>query len=382
MKQKLNKLEKYWVMYDVGNSAFALLVSTIIPIYFKNMATQNGISAADSTAYLSYAISISTLIVAILGPVLGTVADGKNRKKPLFTLFMMVGVIGCAALALPKSAMLFLVVFVITKVGFSGSLIFYDSMLVDVTTDERMDDVSSQGYAWGYIGSCVPFIASLALIFGADYIGISGTMATAIAFVINALWWAVVTIPLLKNYKQNYYVETRTSGVTETVKRLGSVCGEIKNNKKVFLFLVAVYALWLDAAWKFWMMATFVGVFQGAIQALSRSYYARIIPKEKSSEYFGIFDIFGKGASFMGTMLMGISTQIFHTSKAGVIVIAAMFVIGFVVFKLQANAMQHKEKDFAQKNVRDEFEAEDQNDYYEDEDDYEIGDMDFAEERF
>lgn len=453
MKQKLNKLEKYWVMYDVGNSAFALLVSTIIPIYFKNMATQNGISAADSTAYLSYAISISTLIVAILGPVLGTVADGKNRKKPLFTLFMMIGVIGCAALALPKSAMLFLVVFVITKVGFSGSLIFYDSMLVDVTTDERMDDVSSQGYAWGYIGSCVPFIASLALIFGADYIGISGTMTTAIAFVINALWWAVVTIPLLKNYKQNYYVETRTSGVTETVKRLGSVCSEIKNDKKVFLFLiafffyidgvytiiematsygkdvgisdtslllallltqivafpcaiifgrlaqkfdtarliavcigayflVAVYALWLDAAWKFWMMATFVGVFQGAIQALSRSYYARIIPKEKSSEYFGIFDIFGKGASFMGTMLMGISTQIFHTSKAGVIVIAAMFVIGFVVFKLQANAMQHKEKDFAQKNVRDEFEAEDQNDYYEDEDDYEIGDMDFAEERF
>lgn len=453
MKQKLNKLEKYWVMYDVGNSAFALLMSTIIPIYFKNMATQNGISAADSTAYLSYAISISTLIVAILGPVLGTVADGKNRKKPLFTLFMMVGVIGCAALALPKSAMLFLVVFVITKVGFSGSLIFYDSMLVDVTTDERMDDVSSQGYAWGYIGSCVPFIASLALIFGADYIGISGTMATAIAFVINALWWAVVTIPLLKNYKQNYYVETRTSGVSETVKRLGSVCSEIKNNKKVFLFLVAfffyidgvytiiematsygkdvgisdtslllallltqivafpcaiifgrlaqkfdtarliavcigayflvaVYALWLDAAWKFWMMATFVGVFQGAIQALSRSYYARIIPKEKSSEYFGIFDIFGKGASFMGTMLMGISTQIFHTSKAGVIVIASMFVIGFVVFKLQANAMQHKEKDFAQKNVRDEFEAEDQNDYYEDEDDYEIGDMNFAEERF
>lgn len=453
MKQKLNKLEKYWVMYDVGNSAFALLVSTIIPIYFKNMTTQNGISAADSTAYLSYAISISTLIVAILGPVLGTVADGKNRKKPLFTLFMMVGVIGCAALALPKSAMLFLVVFVITKVGFSGSLIFYDSMLVDVTTDERMDDVSSQGYAWGYIGSCVPFIASLALIFGADYIGISGTMATAIAFVINALWWAVVTIPLLKNYKQNYYVETRTSGVTETVKRLGSVCGEIKNDKKVFLFLVAfffyidgvytiiematsygkdvgisdtslllallltqivafpcaiifgrlaqkfdtarliavcigayflcaVYALWLDAAWKFWVMATFVGVFQGAIQALSRSYFAKIIPKEKSSEYFGIFDIFGKGASFMGTMLMGISTQIFHTSKAGVIVIAAMFVIGFVVFKLQANAMQHKEKDFAQKNVRDEFEAEDQNDYYEDEDDYEIGDMDFAEERF
>ena len=100
-------------------------------------------------------------------------------------------------------------------------------------------------------------------------------------------------------------------------------------------FAVAVYALQLDAAWKFWMMATFVGVFQGAIQALSRSYYAKIIPKEKSSEYFGIFDIFGKGASFMGTMLMGISTQIFDTSKAGVVVIAAMFVVGFVFFQVQ-----------------------------------------------
>lgn len=458
MKQKLNKLEKYWVMYDVGNSAFALLVSTIIPIYFKNMATENGVSAADSTAYLSYAISISTLIVAILGPVLGTVADGKNRKKPLFTLFMLIGVLGCAALALPKSAILFLVVFVITKVGFSGSLIFYDSMLVDVTTDERMDDVSSQGYAWGYIGSCVPFIASLALIFGADYIGISGTVATAGAFIINALWWAVVTIPLLKNYKQNYYVETKVNGVKETIKRLGTVCGEIKKDKKVFLFLVAfffyidgvytiiematsygkdvgisdtslllallltqivafpcaiifgklaqkfetsrlitvcigayflvaIYALWLDAAWKFWVMATFVGVFQGAIQALSRSYFAKIIPKEKSSEYFGIFDIFGKGASFMGTMLMGISTQIFHTSKAGVIVIASMFVIGFVIFKIQSQTMQRGEKrSLAVSRTLDEFEAETENDYddydYGYENDYEIGDMNFAEERF
>ena len=453
MVQKLTKKERNWILYDEGNSAFTLLIATILPIYFNYLAGNAGISSVDYLAYWGYAASVGTILVALAGPVLGTMADTKGFKKPIFTAAILTGVAGCALLGLAKGWLLFLVIYIIAKVGFSSSLIFYDSMLGDVTDEDRVDYVSSAGYAWGYIGSCVPFIASLALIFGADYIGISGTMATAIAFVINALWWAVVTIPLLKNYKQNYYVETRTSGVTETVKRLGSVCGEIKNNKKVFLFLVAfffyidgvytiiematsygkdvgisdtslllallltqivafpcaiifgrlaqkfdtarliavcigayflvaVYALWLDAAWKFWMMATFVGVFQGAIQALSRSYYARIIPKEKSSEYFGIFDIFGKGASFMGTMLMGISTQIFHTSKAGVIVIAAMFVIGFVVFKLQANAMQHKEKDFAQKNVRDEFEAEDQNDYYEDEDDYEIGDMDFAEERF
>ena len=147
MKQKLTKLEKYWVLYDVGNSAFTLLVSTIIPIYFKNMAQNMGVSASDSTAYLSYAISISTIIVAILGPILGAVADNKNHKKPLFTFFMMIGVLGCAALSIPKTWLMFLIIFVIAKVGFSGSLIFYDSMMVDVTTDERMDEVSSHGYA-------------------------------------------------------------------------------------------------------------------------------------------------------------------------------------------------------------------------------------------
>ena len=408
MKQKLTKLEKYWVLYDVGNSAFTLLVSTIIPIYFKNMARNMGVSASDSTAYLSYAISISTVIVALLGPILGAVADNKNHKKPLFTFFMMIGVIGCAGLSFPKTWLLFLIIFVIAKVGFSGSLIFYDSMMVDITTDDRMDEVSSHGYAWGYIGSCVPFVISLLLVLGGDKIGISTSAAMTIAFLLNAAWWGLVTIPLLKNYEQKYYVENNGSMVKESFKRLCRSVAELKNNKKAAIFLlafffyidgvytiiematsygkdvgisdanlllallltqivafpcailfgkltqkfetgklisvcivayfvVAVYALQLDTAWKFWMLATFVGVFQGAIQALSRSYYAKIIPKEKASEYFGIFDIFGKGASFMGTMLMGISTQLFDTSRAGVVVIAAMFVIGFIFFQLQRN---------------------------------------------
>jgi len=414
MKKTLEKKEKYWILYDVGNSAFVLLVSTIIPIYFKNMAQAAGIENSDSTAYLSYAISISTLLVAVLGPILGTVADGKNRKKPLFTFFMMMGVLGCAGLALPKSVIGFLAVFVIAKVGLGGSLIFYDSMLVDVTTDDRMDEVSSHGFAWGYIGSCIPFIISLGLIFGADVIGISGTAATMLSFVLNAAWWGLVTVPLLKNYKQQYYVETGFSGGREVAHRLAEVFGEIKDNRRVLLFLlsfffyidgvytiiematsygkdvgisdtslllallltqvvafpcailfgklterfrtshlilvcigayfgVAVYALWLDTAWKFWMMATFVGVFQGAIQALSRSYYAKIIPKEKASEYFSVFDIFGKGASFMGTMIMGVSTQLFHTSKAGVLAIAGMILLGFLLFCLQSRSSEKSE---------------------------------------
>lgn len=404
-KNKLTKLEISWILYDIGNSAFVLLVSTIIPIYFKNMASANGLSNATSTAYYSYAISISTLIVAILGPVLGTLADNKGFKKYMFTASMVLGVIGCAALSIPKTWIAFLALFVIAKIGYNHSLIFYDSMLADVTTDERMDNVSSLGYAWGYIGSCIPFVASLLLILFSDKIGISGTLATTIALLLNAGWWFVITIPLLKNYKQIHYIET-VSPVKDTVNRLKSIFKELKKDRHILYFLlafffyidgvytiiemataygkdvgitdthlllallltqivafpcailfgklssrvateklisvciiayffVAVFALALAHAWQFWMLAVFVAVFQGGVQALSRSYYAKIIPKEKSSEYFGIFDIFGKGASFMGTMLMGISTQIFGSSKAGVAVIALMFVVGYFIFRMQ-----------------------------------------------
>ena len=400
---KLTKLEKYWILYDVGNSAFILLVSTIIPIYFKNIASVNGISAANSTAYWGYAISISTLIVAILGPTLGTLADTKGYKKPLFSTLLIIGVIGCMALSLDLSWLAFLFVFVIAKVGVSGSLIFYDAMLSDVTTDDRMDLLSSLGYAWGYIGSCIPFTISLVIILFADKLSLTSTAATKIAFILNALWWLVVSLPLFKNYKQIHYVEAERDALKMAFLRLKNTFKDIKNQKEIFVFLlafffyidgvytiiematsygkdvgisdnnllfallltqvvafpfaiffgklskkyktkdlinvaiigyflIAIFALQLDKAWEFWFLAVCVAVFQGAIQALSRSYFAKIIPKEKSSEYFGFFDIFGKGASFTGAFLMGITTQISGNSKTGVAFIAVMFVIGFLIF--------------------------------------------------
>lgn len=411
---KLNKLEKYWILYDVGNSAFVLLMSTIIPIYYKNMASAEGISLANSTAYYSYAISISTIIVAVLGPILGTMADNKGYKKPFFTFSMIMGVLICASLSIPTTVIMFLALFVIGKIVFSMSLIFYDSMLVDVTTDDRVDEVSSKGYAWGYIGSCIPFIVSLLLILKADAIGISTFIATAIAFVLNGLWWLIVTIPLVKNYKQIHYVERSNNSILSSLSRLLNIFKEIKNDRKIFIFLIsfffyidgvytiiematsygkdvgitdnsmlmallltqvvafpfailfgklskkfkvkdlisicilaylliALFALQLDTAIEFWILATFVGVFQGAIQALSRSYYAKIIPKEKSSEYFGVYDVFGKGASFVGTMIMGFSTQIFGNSKAGVVGIAIMFVLGFILFRVQGKSVRSLE---------------------------------------
>ena len=404
MKQKLTKLEKYWVLYDVGNSAFTLLVSTIIPIYFKNMAQNMGVSASDSTAYLSYAISISTIIVAILGPILGAVADNKNHKKPLFTFFMMIGVLGCAALSIPKTWLMFLIIFVIAKVGFSGSLIFYDSMLGDVTDEDRVDYVSSAGYAWGYIGSCVPFIVCLVLVLGSGKIGISMEMSMMIAFLIIAAWWLVMSLPLLKGYEQKFYVEKQKHAVKESFCRLGQTFGNIRKEKHIFMFLlafffyidgvytiidmataygaalgldstglllallvtqlvafpcailfgklsgrmetcrlitvcifaylgIAIFAVFLKSQIQFWILAVLVGMFQGGIQALSRSYFTKIIPAEKSGEYFGLMDICGKGASFMGTTIVSLVSQITGNINAGVGMIAVLFVAGIILFR-------------------------------------------------
>lgn len=173
MKFKLTPLEKKWILYDVGNSAFAMLTATILPIYFNYLAKKAGLSSVDYLSYWGYAVSICTLLIAIMGPILGAIADVKDLKKKLFELFLLLGVFGCAMLGFVPSWFFFLIVFVLTNTGYSASLIFYDAMLTDVTEPKRMDTVSSQGFAWGYIGSCVPFTIGLAFVLFASKLGIS-----------------------------------------------------------------------------------------------------------------------------------------------------------------------------------------------------------------
>lgn len=404
---KLTKLEKYWILYDVGNSAFILLVATIVPIYFNYLASLAKISEVNYLAYWGYASSLTTLIVAIIGPVLGSIVDTKGYKKPIFTISMIIGVMGLACFSVPKSWIRFLGVFVIAKIGYNASLIFYDSMLLDITDDKRMDYVSSQGYAWGYIGSCVPFVVSLVFVLFYKKMGIPFNGAMTIAFLINALWWLGMTLPLLKNYKQVNFVEKQEHPIRESFKRLGHTLSTLNEDKKVFFYLIsfffyidgvytiiemataygsalwlntnglliallvtqivafpfalifgrlskkyptdklikvciiaytgiALFAIQLDKQWEFWILAIFVGMFQGAIQALSRSYFAKIIPPQKSGEYFGLFDICGKGASFMGTTLVGLISQLTGHINYGVAMISVMFVIGFYFFQKAA----------------------------------------------
>lgn len=195
MPIKLTKLEKAWVLYDVGNSAFILLVSTIIPIYFNYLAGLEGMSSVNYLAYWGYAASISTLLVAIIGPICGSLADNKNFKKPIFVGALLIGALSCVLLGIASSWLAFLVIFIIAKTGYSSSIVFYDAMLTDVTTEERMDHVSTQGFAWGYIGSCIPFGIGLMLVLGADKIGLSMQQAMAITFGIVAIWWIGLLYP-------------------------------------------------------------------------------------------------------------------------------------------------------------------------------------------
>ena len=408
---KLTKEEKNWILYDVGNSAFTLLIATIMPLYFNYLAEQAWLSSVDYLAYWGYAASVATLLVVFIGPVFGTLADTKGFKKPVFSVALAVGVAACVLMGFAKQWLVFLVIYVIAKTGYSASLIFYDSMLADVTTADRMDQVSSQGYAWGYIGSCVPFVVCLMIVLGAGKLGISMELAMGISFFVTAAWWVLMTVPMLKTYRQKNYVERKPHAFRESFARIGKTFLNVRKEKKIFLFLLAFFfyidgvytiidmataygsALGLDSTGlllallvtqivafpcailfgrlarrfrtehlitvcvvayigialfacvlrtqtQFWILAIFVGMFQGGIQALSRSYYAKIIPAEQSGEYFGLLDICGKGASFIGTAIVSVVSQLTGDINKGVAMIVVLFVVGVALFRIAVTCVQ------------------------------------------
>ena len=404
MTSKTTSLEKKWIMYDIGNSAFTLLVSTIMPIYFNFLADNAHISETHYLAFWGYATSLATIITAILGPILGTASDFKGWKKKLFMIALLIGALGCILLGFTSSWLWFLCLFVIAKSAYSLSLVFYDSMLTDITTPERMDNVSAKGYAWGYIGSCIPFVGSLILVLFYEQFHLTMETAMSLCFLLIALWWLLLSVPLILGYHQTYYLEKENHYVKASFVRLKNIFVDLKKNPKVLFFLIAfffyidgvytiidmataygtalgldttglllallltqivafpaalifgklsssientklikicifayfliaLYGITLQQQYQFWILAVGVGIFQGAIQSLSRSYYAKIIPANRSGEYFGLYDICGKGASFMGTTLVSFISQVTGMMNIGVGSLAIMFFIGFVFFK-------------------------------------------------
>ena len=254
---KLTKSERNWILYDVGNSAFILLFTTIIPIMFNSLAKGH---LKDSTylAYWGYAVTISTILTALVGPYFGALADKFSLRKRFFIVFMVLGALGCFLFPFTKSWMVFLALVIISKVGFNGSLVFYDSMLIDITSEDRMDNVSSLGFAYGYIGSVIPFVISILISVKHEALGIGMDLAMKMVFTINALWWVLFTLPLLKVYRQKY---VRTEEETDKM-HLIQTFEKIRGDRKIYMFLFA-FLFYIDGVYTIISMATAYGTSLG-----------------------------------------------------------------------------------------------------------------------
>jgi UMF1 family MFS transporter len=317
----------------------------------------------------------------------------------LFIGFLLLGLLMGLSFTVVTSWQAFLILFVLARIGYSACNVFYDSMLVDVANDDRMDALSGYGYAFGYIGSTIPFIAGIVLIFTKPF-GMSVTLAIQLSFLITFLWWGLLSIPLLRNVKQTYFLPPQKKIVRKSFGRIGATFKKIRQDKKMLFFIigyflyidgvytiissastfggevginstsmiaallltqfvafpfaifagtlakkfgslkmikfyiliyigVAIFGYQLSHTWEFWLLAIVVGLAQGGIQSISRSYFGKIVPKDESNEYFGFLDIFGKFADFFGPIIMAISALLTQSSRTGILFLVVFFVLGF-----------------------------------------------------
>lgn len=393
-----SKKELSWILYDCANSAYSMAITTaLFPIYF-GMVGGNEMN-------LGYYNSFASIIIAIISPILGTIADFKGMKKKLFTLFSLIAIFSTLFLSFADNfgLPLLMTFFILGSVTFAGGNIFYDAFLVDVTNDERMDKISTAGFAYGYIASVIPFMFCLGAVL---IFGMKNPLGYQIGFVITALWWLILTIPMYKNVEQIYGVEPVPNPVRESFKTIFNTLKDIKKNKIVVIFLCS-YFLYIDGvdtiikmvipysksvldadkfntlvllgiliyvqivafpfaisygrlASKFgtrnmiklgiatymisvifayfmsnllhvFVLSTLIASAQGGIQALSRSYYAKIIPKENANEFFGFYNIFGKFAAIIGPFIMSLITTLTKNPRYSILGIIPLFVVGYLV---------------------------------------------------
>ncbi len=255
---KPTKLERSWILYDCANSAYSIIVTTaIFPLYFEAIA-----QGASPTEWLGLANSASSLVVAVLAPILGTLADYRSAKKRFFGAFFGLGVASTLALFFMSRGQWVpaLAAYVASAIGFSGANLFYDAFLIDVTSDERMDEVSAAGFGWGYIASVVPFILVIGLVFFAQSSeALSEVAAFRAGFALTALWWGAFTVPFLLRAKQTFHQEPARHPVREAFVRLGHTLRDIQKEKAAFTFLIA-YLFYIEGVNSIIRMATPIAV--------------------------------------------------------------------------------------------------------------------------
>ena len=410
----MTKPETSWILYDVGNSAFVLVIVTaIMPIFFKEIAAR-GMPAEVSTAWWGYANSFSGVLLALFAPLLGACADYQGWKKRLFALLLTIGITATALLYFcTEGAWLYcLGVFVIARTGWAGANVFYDAFITDISEHREMDRVSAAGYAWGYIGSVIPFLLIIVLIVTLQKPDATETipaLAAQLSFVIVALWWLLLSLPMLRHVRQIHFIPLAPRPLRTAWQRVVGTLRHLRAHRNAFTFLlayfffidgidtiitmavvygvdigissralilailtiqviafpctliwgrlaksfpakrllqagIAIYSLITLIAFLlpslasleekttgFWLLAVLVATSMGGIQALSRSFYGRLIPPEQSGEFFSFYDIFGKFAAIIGPFLVGITGQLSGDSRYGVLSVLLLFLAGSVI---------------------------------------------------
>ena len=413
---KIDKKIFSWAMYDWANSAYATTVMVaFFPIFFKLYWCGSEVEATESTRRLGLVNSLSCIIVAVIAPVLGAIADRAGGRKLFLAIFTLMGAISTAMMAgvgegnWEQARLLFLV----ATVGFSGGLTFYDSLLLNVADDEKIDFVSGMGYAFGYIGGAILITINVLMMTKPEMFGIADkTQAIKYSFITVGLWWILFSIPLFLFVPEKKSQSTSISkAVSEGLRQLVGTIKELRNHKYVFMFLLAYwfyidgvdtivrmagdyglsiglepedmvkailitnyvgfpaaliygyfgqkagprkgiffgisayvcitfFAAFMDTAREFYILAFAVGIVQGGLQALSRSYYARLVPKGQQGEFFGIYNMLGKFAVFLGPLLVGyggviareLGAEAKTASRYGIFSVMILFAIGAVLF--------------------------------------------------
>ncbi len=417
-----------WALYDWANSAFATTVMAgFFPLFF-NAYWADPNNPAESTFYLGIANSMYAIIVALLAPLFGAIADRGNARKKFLIFFAFLGSVFTASLWVVSQGnwLLAIIVYIGASIGFSSGNIFYDSLLLTVAPRDKLNMVSSLGFSMGYIGGGILFALNVLMFLNPEFFGIPDqSVAVKISFLSVAVWWILFTIPLI------LYVREPMVSNSITIRRaiplgfhqLRNTLHQLKHFKIVSLFLLA-YWFYIDGVdtivkmavdygisigfksstlmtallivqfiafpaaliynWvaikigtkeaimtsivayifitilgyfmhsetHFYILAILIGLFQGGIQALSRSLYSTIIPKSQAAEFFGFFNMLGKFAAVIGPLLIGSVTFISGNARLGILSILFLFIFGaFLLMLVDFKEGERLAKEFDQENL-------------------------------
>ena len=420
MEKGRRKIIFSWCMYDWANSAFATtIMAAVLPFFYSSVAGAN-LSKTTASSYWGYTNTIAMLIVALAAPILGALADHSGMKKKFLAGFAILGIASAASLVSVGQGDWFLasILYILGMVGFSGGNNFYDSLLPHVAQQGEIDRISSYGYALGYLGGGVLLILNLAMIMKPDFFGIEDAVwGSRYSFVTVAVWWAIFSIPLMKNVPEPPVVPIAaesTNPFRASIQRLSSTFHNLRRYREAFKFLIAYWlyndgigtiismavifgaeiniaqghligailavqfvgipfsilfgrlagrigtknaiylglavytaiaigGYFIQTALHFWILAVLVGFVQGGTQALSRSLFGTLIPKNRSAEFFSFFDVSSKFAGIIGPFVFGFVGQMTGSSRLSVVALIIFFISGGLIL-LKVNEKEGREK--------------------------------------